>query len=391
MQIKYGRRLIIFLVFSLLMHCAPKFVYSPDPKEDVKFWMKNLSYQKSFRYEYELNTAYAKISAKGDCIIGRAEYIKGIWDYGDTIIDFEYIGINDREWSKKEGRWIESARGEESNIYAQVKRILEFNKFELLSENDKFLFRSNATLPFLAPDRWREMIGYIEISRKTYLPEMLWVGLPDSSVYWRLKIDDYNHNRIITPPYIDIKNYEIKPDSSINQKQAVKKIKNRLKLLKLNWRLNKEGSKIILRVPGEYNIHDIRDLLAPGITTIYHVARNSNEASRISYLKGNVNQTIYLKDIKYDYGIIKSTNLGFDAFSRPYITIKLKKKIEPAEEIAIEIDSVLIATARLDKDKKMDKIIIYPDMEYLEILKYKAFMSQPLFKMEILPATKGSD
>lgn len=391
MQITYEKRVLILMGLSLIMSCVTKFFYYPVPEEDVKMWVKNLSYQKSFRYEYDLKTAFARISANGDCIIGRAEHIRGIWDYGDTIVNFEYVGINDRQWSKKEGRWIESTRGEESNIYAQIKRVMEFEKFELLNVNGKFLFRSNATLPFLAPDRWREMVGYIEISGKTYLPEMLWVGLPDSSVYWRLRIDDYNHNRIIVPPFIDIKSYEIKPDTLINSNQAVKKIKNRLKLLKLNWRLNKEGSKIILRVPGDYNIYDIQDLLAPGITAIYHIARNSNEASRISYLKGNVNQPIYLTDVRYDYDIIKSVSLNFDRLSRPYITIKLKKKIEPAEQVAIEVDSILIATARLDKGKKMDKIVLYPDMEYLENMKYRAFINQPLFKIEILPVTKGTD
>ncbi len=354
-------------------------------------WVKNFSYQKSFRYEYYLNTSFAKISAKGDCIIGRSEYIKGIWDYGDTIVNFEYIGVNDREWSKKDGRWVESARGEESNIYAQIKRVLEFEKFELLTASDKFLFRSNATLPFLAPDRWQEMVGYIGISGKTYLPEILWVGLPDSSVYWCVRIDDYNHKRSIAPPHIDIKSYEIKLDSSINQKQAIRKIKNRLKLLKINWKLNKVGDKIILSVPDDYDIYDIRDLLAPGITFIYHLARSDSEKARISYLKGNVNQPIYLSNISYDYNFIKSAGFNFDPLSRPYITIKLKKKMAPTEHVAIEIDSVLIATTRLDKDKKMDNIVIYPDMEYLEIVKYTAFISQPLFKIEILPATKGSD
>jgi len=391
MQKRTLKWLMFLICYSLIINCGPEFTYTPEPEKDVKMWMRNLSYQKSFKYEYDLHTAFAKINANGDCIIGRAEHIKGIWDYGDTIVNFEYIGVNDREWAKKEDRWIESARGEESDIYAQIKRLLEFEKFELLDGNDKFLFRFNATLPYLAPDRWREMVGYVEIARKNYLPEMIWVGLPDSSVYWRVRFDDYNHNRNIFPPYIDIKNYEIKLDSSINQKQAIKKIKNRLKLLKLKWQLKKEGDKIILQVPGDYDIYDIDELLAPGITTIYSVARNGNEASRISYLKGNVNQLIYLSDIKYDYNHIKSAGLNFDKLSRPYITMKLKKKLEPTDQIAIEVDSSLIAIIRLDKDQKMDKITIYLDMEYLELLKYTAFISQPLFKIEVIPLSKGSD
>ncbi|MEO0190506.1 MAG: hypothetical protein ABIL18_05955 [candidate division WOR-3 bacterium] len=214
----------ILFCYLFIVGCAPKFIYSPEPEKDVKEWVKNLSRQKSFSYKYQLKTAGAKISAQGDCIIGQAEHITGLWDYGDTITGFEYIGINDREWSKKDGKWLESIRGEESNLFAQIQRVLEFERYELLNVGDRFLFRFNAVLPFLAPEKWREMVGYIGISRKLYLPEFIWVGLPDSSVYWQVEITNYNHKRIIKSPHTEFLSYQIIPDGSLEYNFAIKKI-----------------------------------------------------------------------------------------------------------------------------------------------------------------------
>ncbi len=382
--------LIGIICFIYLTNCGPKFTYYPEPEKDVKEWIRNFFRQKSFSYEYYLRSAGARISARGDCVLKRGEYIKGFWDYGDTVVYFEYIGIKDREWAKKDGKWLESVRGEESNIYEQIKRILAFEKFGLLNKDKNYLFSFDAKLPFLAPDRWRDMVGYIEISHKYYLPEEIWVGLPDSTVYWKVRITNYNHNREISPPFIETKLYEIRPDTTVSPDVAIKKIKGRLRLLKLNWKLTKENGKIILKAPEDYSIYDIQDMLAPGITYIYEVARERSTANRISYLKANVNQTVYLSGQPYGHDIIKSTALKFDHLLRPFITIRLKNTIQTAGQIAVEVDSFIIGITALDTGKKMDKIVLLLDMEYPEILKYNALIYQPLFKMEILPLNRES-
>ncbi|MCX7995917.1 MAG: hypothetical protein N3A65_09155 [candidate division WOR-3 bacterium] len=387
---KNGRVYILFISYFIL-NCGFRFSYSPDPAKDVKIWVKNLLRQRSFGYEYRLKSYGTMIDARGYCVVKRGEHVKGRWDYGDTVIYFEYIGVGDREWSKKDGKYLESARGEESNIYDQVKRVLEFDQFELLSHDKDYLFRFNATLPFLAPDRWREMVGYIEISKKFYLPSMIWVGLPDSSVYWQVKIFDYNNKKSIQPLVHDFKDYELKIDSTIGLDSVIKKIQLRLKLLNLSGKIFKADKKLFLRVPWEYEIHDIKDMLAPGKTFIFEIAKNPEEASHIGYHNRNINRPVYLKKLICGYEMIKSVDLKFDHIFCPYLLIRLKKAIEPVGEIAIEVDSVVIATQSLDTEKKMDKIAVYLDMEYPEILKYRAFMLCPLFNIEVMKSGKGLD
>jgi hypothetical protein len=382
-----------FALISFVISCAPRYSYVPDPKRDVKEWVRDFNYQKSFAYEYELKTSRSKIIAQGECIVNWAEHIKGLWDYGDTMIQFEHIGINDQEWTIRDGKWEKSVRGEESDILAQIKRVLEFDKFEFLdldADND-FNYRLNATLPYLAPERWREMIAYISISKKNYLPSFIWVGLPDSSVYWQVKLKNYNHKIAIKPQYFEMKDYQIIIDSTVDRTKAIKQINRRLNLQNLKWKVWKTKEKIMLQAPDFYSIDDIKELLAPGITTLRGVARDSSEAVLIGFLINDPRKSIYLSDWNINTGMVKDVVIKFDNQFKPFMLIKLKKKIEFPAHIAVQVDSDIVALLPLDKVKKMDNIKIYLDMPYRDLFKIRSFICQPLFRIDILPVTRSSD
>lgn len=383
---------IAFIVF-LLFACGPKFIYNPVPEKDIKEWVCNFKRQKSFSYTYELKTKAVKVSASGDCFYGWAEYVKGTMDYGNTIINFEHIGINDREWTKKDNKWEEAVRGEESNILAQIERVLEFEKFEFLNNNNntEYVYRFNATMPFLSPDRWREMVAWIKISRKNYLPAFIWVGLPDSSVYWQVSLTNYNKDIKIEPPYLEINHYEIKIDSGIDQAEVIKKIRRRLKSLKLKWQVKKEHEKIILRAPRIYNVDDIKELLVPGKTVFYGVTHKQNETVKISHLQKNPNHIIYLSDWQCSQELVRDAVIKFDYLLRPFANIKLKNKIELPNQIAVEVDGNMMLLISLDSKKKMDNIVAYSDMKFLDFWKFCAYINEPLYNMDIILLPKGSD
>lgn len=381
---------VLFLVF-IVIACRPKIIYNPLPEKDIKEWINNFSRQKSFSYCYEMKTKTVKVIARGDCIYGWAEHIEGKMDYGDTMVPFEYIGINDREWTKKDRKWEESVRGEESNILAQVERVLGFDKFELLNDDVNYLYQFNATMPFLAPQNWRDMVAYIRVSKREYLPLFIWVGLPDSSVYWQISFSNYNKDIKIEPPYIGIKAYEIQFDSSINYTEAIKMIKRRLNLLNLKYQLERNGKKIILSVPEVYSIDDIKEMLIPGRVMFYGVTQKQVNALRTVYLQKNPKQSIYLSGWQCNQEMVKNVKIKFDNLSKPFAEIKLKKKIELPEQIAIEVDSNIVLMMSLDSLKKMDIIVMYSDMRFVDFRKICACIAQPLCNMDITPLSKGSD
>ncbi len=379
------------LTVLLLLACGSKFVYCPNPREDIKKWVSNFFCQKSFSYEYRLKTLTSNVSASGECIIGWAEHAKGVWDYGDTVESFEYIGVSNYEWAKKGRKWEESIRGEESNFLAQLERIFAFEKFELLSVDTDYYYKFNATLPFLAPDRWREMVAYIRISKSNFLPVFIWIGLPDSSVFWQVRITGYNNVKMIEPPIVSFNNYKLIIDTVFVRGQVLRSIKRRIALLGLKWKVIMQGSSLLLKVPSVYTTNQVKEALAPGIPLLCGVTQDRLRANRIAFLQSDPKQTIYLTDWQIGIELIKDVAIKYDRMNKLYLLIKLKKKMELPEEIALEIDNVIVVHTALDRNTKMDIIKIPLNMRYLDAERIRSYMSQPLMNIEVVPSTKRSD
>ena len=370
----------------MIISCVHYTKYIPTPEKDIGKWVRNFEQQKSFKYKFELKTKSVYTEANGDCVIGRGENVRGVWDYSDSSITFEYVGLGDIEYSKKNGVWQESPRGEESDIFAQIKRFLTFDKFKYLGFHDGFLYQFKANIPFLAPGHWQDMIGLINISKKNFLPSSIWAGLPDSSVYWRASISGYNSIKAIKSPINSWHSYLVVMDSMFNKKNSsFKAIKKRLNIIEVAYQLKKTEPGIILTTPKEYNIEDIETMLAPGKVNVYGLTMNKQEAIKIGFLKDELNTPLFLTSKIFDQDNLKDAKIKFDSVSRPYILLVLTQKFSLPSEIALEIDGVIVAIARLDIPQKIDKITIYPDMAYYELEILRACLVQPLPIIDLKP------
>lgn len=370
----------IFLLFSLLflLNCVQYTKYIPDPEKDIKKWIDNFDLQRSFSYQYRLQTKTVYTEAQGDCVIGRGEHIHGMWHYSDSKLKFEYIGLGDIEYSKKNGKWQRSSRGEESNILAQIKRLLKFDKFEYIGSEKEFLYRFKANIPFLAPGRWKEMVGFIKISKRYFLPEVIWAGLPDSSVYWEIKLSKYNKKKRIKSPVDDWNNYSL-----IAAGDYLKRVKRRLKLIDIDYRIKKKGEDIIVTMPKQYTVEGIKTMFSSGILNVYGLTQRKDDATKIAYLKDNIKKPLFLTEKLLDQHDIKDAKIKFDEVSRSYIQISLKKKFILPSAIAFELDGTILGIATLDTLRKIDKIRLYTDMQYYDIQIIRASLLQSLPSIDI--------
>jgi len=366
------------LLLFFLCNCVHYIQYVPDPEKDIEKWLKNFERQRSFSYRYKLQTKSVYAEAKGDCVVGRGEYIKGVWHYADSKLTFEYVGLGDVEYAKKNGKWERTTRGEQSDILAQIKRLLKFDKFEYIGSLDGYLYQFKANIPFLAPGQWKELTGFLRISTRNFLPELIWAGLPDSSVYWETKIYNYNKVTCIKPPVRNWNNYFVSVDSTFNRANFLKALKRRLDIIDVDYQSKKSAEGIILTLPQEYSIEDIRAMLAPGMVNVYGLTINKQDATKVGYLKDDIKSPLFLTEKLLDQNDIKSAQVKFDALSRPYILISLNQKFNVPTEIVFEIDSIILGTATLDIPKKIDKIKFYIDMGYYELDILKAALVQPL-------------
>ncbi len=343
-------------------------------------WVQNFRQQRSFSYHYELQTQSVTSKAKGDCVIGRGERLGGSWRYEDKELTFEYVGIMDVEYSKEDGKWHESSRGEESDIFAQIDRVLEFDAFEFIESETQYRYHFKANIPFLAPGRRKEMVGLIEISRRKFLPEIIWAGLPDSSIFWKIELSHYNKRKRIEAPVRVWKDHVL-----IDAHDYAKTIKKRFELLDIDYRIKRLGNDIVLSVPYCYSREDVEMVLTTAVLSVYAIAEDKRSATRVGYVKDDVNRPILLGDVLLDQNDIKNAKIKFDVVSKPYIEIVLHKKGLFPSQIAFEVDGTIQSTAVLDTTKKIDKIRLYTDMQYYNMQLLTVSVLQPLPTLVLKP------
>lgn len=330
-----------------------------------------------------MHTSYVDAHGEGECVIDRGEVVQGVWEQEGQKTSFEYIGLHDREYSKIGNTWESASRGEQSDILVQIERLLQFDEFEYQGVNGAYLYHFKANIPFLAPGRWKEMVGVIEMAKKTYLPVHIWAGLPDSSVSWTIQLDDYNKKKDISSPCIPWQTFHVAGDGN-NLGQGIKK---RLRALDIDARWSKDTEGYRLEVPEFYTREDIESYLVNHQITAYRIARDKEQAIMIAYLRDKKDVALYCAETLFTQTDIKNVSIKFDPAYRPLIFLKLKTKKYLPAEIAIAVDGKIQDVVILDKDKKINTLQVYTDMRYFELQLIKASIIHPLPDVEVEPLT----
>jgi hypothetical protein len=361
--------------------CARYVKYVPDPENDINQWLSNFTHQISFNYKYEAKLRFIRVEGTGCCVISEGEKLSGTW-YGESGEQrFEYIGLGDIEYSKKGRAWEQVSRGEESDIFTQITRILSTNKFGYKGKVRGYEYEFKANIPFLDPDRRKEMVGEITISPNNFLPDFIWAGLPDSSTYWTARIFDYNSTKEIRSPTKDKREYLITPE--VGPHEGKGSLERRLELLSLDYRLEENGEGFLLKLPLHYGLEDAARFLKPGGMALYAVTDERKDAGRIGYLKDDVQKPLFLTERLVTDRDIKDVKIRFDRSSALYMSLKLRGKRLLPHKVALEVDSILVATATLDTLVKSDRIDLYPEMQYNELEILRAYILQPLGAHEV--------
>lgn len=314
-------------------------------------------------------------------MIGEGEKLSGTWFGEGTAQQFEYVGLGDIEYSRTDRGWERLSRGEESDIFAQITRILSTKIYSYQGQDEGYEYVFKANIPFLDPGRRKEMVGLMTISPRNFLPDFVWAGLPDSSTYWTARLFDYNSKKEIKPPVKDKSEYLIIPGNVETEGRS--SLEKRLKLLSLDYRLEDIGEGFLLRLPLHYGLDDAMTFLKPGGMALYAVAEEQQESGRIAYLMGDARQPVYLTELLATDRDIKDVKISFDRSAALCMSLRLRRKRLLPFMVAIEVDSILIGTAPLDTLKKSDRIDLYPEMQYNEIEILRGYILQPLGAYEV--------
>lgn len=380
-------RLTMALLYSIIpclilaLSCVQYARYVPDPEKDITQWIANFRRQRSFSYQYETKLKSVSVEANGYCIIGKGERIAGTWYGPGGAQQFEYVGLGDMEYSRRGSTWERISRGEESDIYTQLTRILTTDTFEYAGADGDYAYRFKANVPFLDPERRKDMIGFIIISADNFLPEYIWAGLPDSTTYLMARLSGYNSTKGIKPPVREMKEYQVITDMRSVDNYA--KLKRRLELLSVEYRLEQIDDGFLLRVDEYLGLEDVVKMLRPGGMSLYEATNDHAKAFRTAYLLGDMYRPVYLTEDFATESDVRRIEVGFDRSSKPYISLRLRKKYTLPQMVALEVDTILTAIVTLDTLVKSDRIDLYPEMKHSEIELLGAYILQPLGDLEV--------
>jgi len=380
--------LICFLlVWCLLcLQCSPRVTYTPDPERDIDNWVQTFSQQRSFTYRYTLKTQAVMAEASGECVIGLGEHIEGVWR-GDTTMHFEYVGLGDKEWSWQDDTWEERVRGEQSDFFAQMTRVLAFDTFEYRGFENGYVYDFKATVPFLSPGGWKAIRGILRISQETFLPVDVWVGLPDSSVLWHMEISHYNRRKSISAPVENSVRYMLLGISGEHEKA----VDRRLALLGIEHRIREHEGSVILTVPQYYSASDVETMLAEKRLVVYEVTYSQEQAIKVGYLHGDESRPVYLADTFALVNDIKDLRVRFDSRSRPFMDIQLKEKQKSPRGLAYEVDGDIVGITTLDTHSKINRIRLYTSMLYYDLQLLRAALLEPVPPIEVTTVREDSN
>ena len=362
-----------------MIGCIHYSKYIPDPEKDIQLWVAHFSHQRSFSYRYTMQTSTVKTQAQGVCVIERGEHVRGTWQQNGHLLPFEYVGIQDREYSKQNDQWVSAPRGEQSDILIQVERLLQFDEFEYQGTNGVYTYHFKANIPFLAPGRWKEMIGVMDVSKQTFLPIKIWAGLPDSSVSWTIELFDYNKKKSIETPRVPWSSYRIQGGGMDWQRS----VKDRLGSLDIDHRLEQSSEGLIIRVPEYYTLEDIKSYLGNSTITVYRLTPKKEDAIQIEYLRGDKKVPLFCAETLFTQKDIKNISLKIDPAYRPLVIIKFADKNYFPPEIAVGINGVIQDVAVLDNDQKINTLHLYTNMHYFELQLLKASIMHTLPDLDI--------
>ncbi|MBE0434065.1 hypothetical protein IBX73_11460 [candidate division WOR-3 bacterium] len=224
------------------------------------------------------------------------------------------------------------------------------------------------------------MIGVLRISTDDFLPSYIWAGLPDSSVYWTARIFDYNSAKEITPPVRERNKFLVIAGPAADDYRPLGR---RLKLVGVDHRMRMIGTGRLLSIPVHYTLEDIAEMVRPGGLTAYAVSSDAENARSTRYLMDDPKRPVLLSEVLFTERDVADANIRFDRRSTPYLSLKLRQRHALPHTIALEVDSMLVATVTIDTLAKLSRIDAYPDMSYHEMEILRAYIKQPLDIYEV--------
>ncbi len=330
--------------------------------------------QGGFRFDWSFSRLKGQVKGKFAGLADRGDvHLKGEWMLGKETEKVEVIGVGERQYKLEEGKWVESARGEETSPLAQLERILSLGEF-LFSRLEKgcIVYSFKPNVAFLDPLLKVQAQGEIWIDEKSTLPKRVSVEDEGKTLYWRFSLYDFGTSAEVRSPVLH--RYEFLLEGG-DISGALPRLRRRLNTLgfslcgietvvdtriRLCISASEDPSQEVARV--------IRMGAVQVSTAVYPkepvyrltealVAQEYGDQATLGFEKGDRTKPLVLLGVLLSSDHLNGAELSYDELSRPWVNIgidqsggrKLASALRGAttEVYAISIDGEVLYTAKL--------------------------------------------
>jgi hypothetical protein len=203
----------------------------------------------------------------GTVILPDTEERSGFWSTLDGKVPVQAKARGEVEYSLEDSAWTIHARGEETGFLAQLERALAFDSFRVPEKKGEYLeIRFVPNLQFLNPMGAKKLSGTIRIRKDRMLPEEITARSPDSSVFWQVKLSNFDQARPIAFPFVRQWRVSLTPDPRPQTPDFKDTLTLRDRFREAGYETRFEPGEDSLQVFLEQEIRDdlLKLLIAPG-------------------------------------------------------------------------------------------------------------------------------
>jgi hypothetical protein len=127
----------------------------------------------------------------------------GFWQGPDGKVPTQTRARGEVEYTLEDSAWTIHARSPETGFLAQLERALAFDSFRAPAKKGKYFevgFVPN--LQFLNPMGTKRLSATIRVRRDRMLPEEITARSADDSVFWQVKLSNFDHAEPIAFPFV---------------------------------------------------------------------------------------------------------------------------------------------------------------------------------------------
>lgn len=330
------------ILVALSLSCVPKkitVISNPPAPETVLDIIDSLSL-KSFDFNINFENPNVKSASRGIFTEGRVK-VKGWRKFENSKESIDAVGIDETEYKKEKGKWIEGTRTYDTQPVELLKIICKEGEPEFSeTRNGFFIYKFTPNLLFIDPslmENPKAAEGEIWINGESLLPDKILTKSKTSK--WNMELKNFGKKINILNP--GTKSQKIRIHIKKDAYKITRLLKQRLESCGIDGEFRLNGKEIILEFYLENAFQ--KELIQQGKLELYaaeYPKQSIYDTKGVRFVLGDSTKPVLLRD-----KIINNlVNCSIDDYEKDKsnINLEFEKDLPETTKIAVVVDNEII-------------------------------------------------